>query len=55
MAAMSGRCLELDRKIRRYRRISSAITDPLTIAAMNKLIEESAAERAELHSDDQRD
>jgi hypothetical protein len=48
---MCDKCIELDKKLEQYRRIASSITDQLTIARINKAIEDAVAEKAELHPD----
>ena len=50
---MCEKCVELDKKLEQYRRIASSITDQLTIERLNKLIKDTAAEKAKLRSDQQ--
>jgi hypothetical protein len=49
MAAMCEKCVELDRKIERYRRLALGLTDQLTVDRIKQLIQELATEKAELH------
>jgi hypothetical protein len=46
---MCDKCAELDEKIARYRRISSSISDQLTIDRISVLIAELEAQQAALH------
>jgi hypothetical protein len=48
---MCEKCAELDRRIDRYRRIASSITDQLTVDGISQLIKDLAAEKAKLHPD----
>jgi hypothetical protein len=54
VAVMCDKCVELDKKLEQYRRLASSITDQLTIARLNKLIEDTVAQKAELHPDQKR-
>jgi hypothetical protein len=49
MAVMCWKCIELDRRIGHLRRMMEQLSDPLTIEAANKMIEEMEAEKAKLH------
>jgi hypothetical protein len=51
VAVMCDKCIELDKKLEQYRRLASSITDQLTIDRINKLIKDTAAEKAKLHPD----
>jgi hypothetical protein len=51
VAVMCDKCIEFDKKLERYRRLVSSITDQLTIERINKLIKDTAAEKAQLHPD----
>jgi hypothetical protein len=46
---MCEKCDELDRRIERYRRLSSFISDELTLSAIAVLIERHEARKRELH------
>jgi hypothetical protein len=46
---MCEKCVELDRKIEDYRRMSSRITDQPTLDGIKKLIEKMKAQMAALH------
>jgi hypothetical protein len=46
---MCEKCVELDEKIGRYRRISDSINDPITIERINQLIADTEAQKAALH------
>ena len=48
---MCDKCIELDKKLEQYRRLASSITDQLTIDRINKLVKDTAAEKAKLHPD----
>lgn len=48
---MCEKCVEIDKKLKQYRRLASSITDQLTIDRINKLIKDMAAEKAKLHPD----
>jgi len=47
--AMCDTCVELDKKIELYRRMSSQIADQITIDRIKALIEEMQAQKAGLH------
>jgi hypothetical protein len=47
--AMCDKCAELDDKIAHYMRMSTYITDQLTLDGIKKLIERASAEKAALH------
>jgi hypothetical protein len=47
--AMCDKCVEHDKKIERYRRVSSSINDQLTIDRLKKLIADLEAQKAALH------
>jgi hypothetical protein len=47
--AMCGKCTELDDKIAHYTRISTHITDQLTLDGIKRLIEQASAEKTALH------
>jgi hypothetical protein len=46
---MCDKCVELDEKIERYRRVSSSINDQLTIDRIKELIADLQAQKATLH------
>jgi len=46
---MCGKCTELDDKIAHYTRISTHITDQLTLDGIKRLIEQASAEKTALH------
>ena len=46
---MCDKCVEIDGKIEHYQRLSSGITDQLTLDGIKKLIEQMKAQKAALH------
>ncbi len=46
---MCDKCVELDKTIERYRRVSSSIADQITIDRINALIDELQTQKVELH------
>jgi hypothetical protein len=46
---MCEQCVEIDGKIEHYQRLSSGITDQLTLDEIKKLIEQMKAQKAALH------
>jgi hypothetical protein len=50
---MCEKCAELDERIRRYRRVSSSVSDQLTIDRIKALIEELHDQKAALHPEKQ--
>jgi hypothetical protein len=46
---MCERCVELDERLRRYRRISDSINDQLTIDRIKGMIDDLEAQKAALH------
>jgi len=46
---MCDKCVELDGKIARYQRLSSAIADQLTLDGIKELIQRMKAQKAALH------
>jgi hypothetical protein len=46
---MCDQCVELDNKIERCRRLSSSLTDQITIDRIKALIEELQTQKVELH------
>ena len=46
---MCDKCVELDKKIERYRMLSSAVADQTTIERINGLIADLQVEKATLH------
>jgi hypothetical protein len=48
---MCEKCVDLDEKIGRYRRIANSINDQLTIERIIELILAAEAQRAALHSE----
>jgi hypothetical protein len=46
---MCDKCVELDKKIERYRRVSASIADQITIDRIKALIEELQMQKVELH------
>jgi len=51
---MCKRCTELDDKIEHYRRISTYVTDQLTLEGIAGLIKQILAEKAALHCEQTR-
>jgi hypothetical protein len=51
---MCDKCIELDRKINRYRQITERVLDPLLAEGVGKLIEQVEAEKAALHPEPQK-
>jgi hypothetical protein len=54
VAVMCDKCIELDRKINRYRQITERVLDPLLTEGVGKLIEQVEAEKAALHPEPQK-
>jgi hypothetical protein len=50
---MCEKCVELDGKIERYKRLSSDVTDQPTLDGIKQLIEEVKAQKAALHPEQQ--
>ena len=48
---MCKKCTELDDKIEHYKRISTCVTDQLTLDGIDGLIKQMMAEKAALHSE----
>lgn len=48
---MCDKCVELDKKIDHYRRLSSSIIDQRTVDGIDGLIEKMKDEKAALHTD----
>jgi hypothetical protein len=48
---MCEKCIDIDDKTARYRRLTWSLTDQRTIDAINELIEKLTAEKAALHPD----
>jgi hypothetical protein len=46
---MCDKCVELDKKIERYRRMSSSLADQITIDRIKTLIDELQTQKVELH------
>jgi hypothetical protein len=46
---MCDKCVELDKKIVRYRRVSSSLTDQITIDRIKTLIDELQRQKVKLH------
>jgi hypothetical protein len=46
---MCDKCAELDKRIERYRRLSSSITDQLTIDRIKDMIADLVAQKLALH------
>ena len=46
---MCDNCVELDRKLARYERLSKSISDQLTIDRINELVKQIKAQKAALH------
>jgi hypothetical protein len=46
---MCDKCVELDKKIERYRMVSSSVADQLTIDRIKGLIADLQAQKATLH------
>jgi hypothetical protein len=46
---MCEKCIELDKKIWRYERLSSGMTDQLTLDGIKELIKRMRAQQAALH------
>jgi hypothetical protein len=51
---MCEKCVELDKKIDRYRRLSFSINDLKTIAGLNQLILDVQSLKAKLHPEQQK-
>jgi hypothetical protein len=51
---MCDKCEEIEKKIEHYRRISSRITDRLTVEGIARLIARLEAEKAALHPEQER-
>jgi hypothetical protein len=49
---MCDDCTEIDQKIARYRKLTLAISDPITVQRIKALIEELAARKRLLHPDE---
>jgi hypothetical protein len=49
---MCEKCVELDGKIERYKRLSSGVTDQPTLDGIKALIEQINAQKAALHPDE---
>jgi hypothetical protein len=47
--AMCEKCVEIDEKIARYRKLSSSVADQITIERVKALIEDLQAQKAALH------
>jgi hypothetical protein len=48
---MCKKCIELDRKIEHYQRLTSSIIDQRTIDGIDQLIKNMEAEKAKLHGE----
>ena len=46
---MCDKCVELDKKIERYREVSSSLADQITIDRIKTLIDELQPQKVELH------
>jgi hypothetical protein len=46
---MCEKCVELDKKIERYRRIGLAMTDELTIDRIKELVADMSAQKVKFH------
>lgn len=46
---MCDKCIEIDKKIERYRRMVPRITDKITLDGISELVAELLAKKAELH------
>ena len=46
---MCDKCVELDKKIERYRRVSSSLADQITIDRIKPLIDELHTQKVDLH------
>ena len=46
---MCDECIKLDEKIGHYRKLASAISDPLTVERVADLIKEMEARKVQLH------
>jgi hypothetical protein len=51
---MCQSCVEIDRKVERYRELLRSTTDPAEIERINRLIAELYAERVRLHQNPER-
>ena len=51
---MCDKCVELDKKMLRYERLSSAITDQRTLDGIKELIKRMKAQQAALHPEQER-
>jgi hypothetical protein len=50
---MCDKCEHLDKKLEQYRRIARSIRDELTIERITRLIQDTVAEKAKLHRDNE--
>lgn len=48
-AAMCEKCIDLDKKIERYREMASRVNDEIATSGIAELVEELIAKKAELH------
>ena len=46
---MCEKCVEIDRRVERYRRLSSGLTDEATLDGIKKLLTQLKAQRSALH------
>jgi hypothetical protein len=51
---MCEKCIEIESKMERYRRLSSGLTDEATLDGIRKLIEQMKAQKAALHPEQAR-
>jgi hypothetical protein len=46
---MCEKCINLDKKIERYRKMASRVNDQITVAGLAELVADLIARKAELH------
>jgi hypothetical protein len=51
---MCDKCLELEKKIERYRRLAFSILDQLTVDRLNQLIKDAETEKAKLQPEQEK-
>lgn len=51
---MCDKCIQLDRKIERYKRLAWAIADELTLERLQELLREMRAQKTALHPEQQK-
>ena len=51
MASMCQSCVDIDKRVARYRELLRSVTDPVEIERINRLIKQLYADRVRLHRD----